>query len=90
MTLTVSDTQTHRKTVLGWPLLGETQLLPVHTCTWTHTHTHTHIACQEQKESSSSSLKGSLAEEVTPLPWTTSILSSVMMDWLPTDMSSCK
>lgn len=24
MTLTVSDTQTHRKTVLGWPLLGET------------------------------------------------------------------
>ena len=42
MTLTVSDTQTHRETVLGWQLLGETQLLPVHTCTWTHTHTHTH------------------------------------------------
>lgn len=42
MTLTVSDTQTHRKTVLGWPLLGETQLLPVHTCTWTYTHTYTH------------------------------------------------
>ena len=41
MTLTVSDTQTHRETVLGWQLLGETQLLPVHTCTWTHTHTHT-------------------------------------------------
>ena len=33
MTLTVSDTQTHRETVLGWQLLGETQLLPVHTCT---------------------------------------------------------
>ena len=86
MTLTVSDTQTHRETVLGWQLLGETQLLPVHTCTWTHTHTHTHThtARQEQKESSSS-LKGSSAE-VTPLPWTTCILSSVMMDWLPIDI----
>lgn len=82
MTLTVSDTQTHRETVLGRQLLGETQLLPVHTCTWTHTHTH--IACQAQKESSAS-LKGSSAE-IIPLPWTTCILSSVMMDWLPIDI----